>query len=94
MVTGPIATTTFQNEVIGVAGPVGLFAVNAALNAFTGMQCRNLNQNSYATVDVTSGGTTTITSKDDTGNPVIGVNTSWWFVALYRDVRAIGKTGK
>jgi phosphodiesterase/alkaline phosphatase D-like protein len=76
MVTGPIATTTFQNEVIGVAGPVGLFAVNAALNAFTGMQCRNLNQNSYATVDVTAGGTTTITSKTDTGVPVTGVNTS------------------
>jgi alkaline phosphatase D len=76
MVTGPIATTTFQNEVIGVAGFVGLFAVNQALNAFTGMQCRNLNQNSYATVDVTSGGTTTITSKDDNGNPVVGVNTT------------------
>jgi alkaline phosphatase D len=76
MVTGPIATTTFQNEVIGVAGFVGLFAVNKALDLFTGMQCRNLNQNSYATVDVTSGGTTTITSKDDAGNPVVGVNTS------------------
>jgi alkaline phosphatase D len=76
MVTGPIATTTFQNEVIGVAGPIGLFAVNAALNAFTGMDCRNLDKNSYASVDVTSGGTTTITSKDDTGSPVIGVNTS------------------
>jgi alkaline phosphatase D len=76
MVTGPIATTTFQNEVIGVAGPVGLFAVNTAFNAFTGMQCRNLNQNSYATVDVTAGSTTTITSKDDNGNPVVGVNTS------------------
>jgi alkaline phosphatase D len=76
MVTGPIATTTFANEVIAQAGFVGLFAVNTALNAFTGMQCRNLDKNSYATVDVTSGGTTTITSKDDAGNPVIGVNTS------------------
>jgi alkaline phosphatase D len=76
MVTGPIATTTFANEVIAVAGPVGLFAVNTAFNAFTGMQCRNLDLNSYATVDVTSGGTTTITSKNDTGSPVIGVNTS------------------
>jgi alkaline phosphatase D len=76
MVTGPIATTTFKNEVIGVAGPIGLFAVNAALDAFTGMDCRNLDENSYASVEVTSGGTTTITSKDDTGSPVIGVNTS------------------
>jgi phosphodiesterase/alkaline phosphatase D-like protein len=73
MVTGPIATTTFANEVIGVAGPVGLFAVNAAIDAFTGMDCRNLDKNSYATVDVTAGGTTTITSKDDTGNTVIGL---------------------
>jgi alkaline phosphatase D len=76
MVTGPIATTTFANEVIQQAGFVGLFAVNTALNAFTGMQCRNLDKNSYASVDVTSGGTTTITSKDDTGAPVVGVNTS------------------
>jgi 3-phytase len=72
MVTGPIATTTFQNEVLGVAGFVGLFAVNAAIDLFTGMDCRNLNQNSYATVDVTAGGTATITSKDDNGDPVIG----------------------
>jgi alkaline phosphatase D len=76
MVTGPIATTTFANEVIAQAGFVGLFAVNQALNAFTGMQCRNLDKNSYASVDVTSGGTTTITSKDDTGAPVIGVDTA------------------
>ena len=76
MVTGPIATNTFQAEVLGVAGPVGLFAVNTALNAFTGIQCRNLNQNSYATVDVTAGSTATITSKTDTGVPVTGVNTS------------------
>jgi len=72
MVTGPIATTTFQNEVIGVAGFTGLFAVNAALDLFTGMDCRHLDKNSYASVNVTSGGTTTITSKDDAGNPVIG----------------------
>jgi alkaline phosphatase D len=76
MVTGPIATTTFQNEVIGAAGFFGLLAVNLALDQTTGMQCRNLNRNSYATVDVTSGGTTTITSRDETGNPVIGVNTT------------------
>lgn len=76
MVTGPIATDTFQTEVLAIAGPVGLFAVNAALNAFTGMDCRNLDQNSYALVDVIAGGTTTITSKDQNGAPVIGTNTS------------------
>ncbi len=76
MVTGPIATTTFANEVIGVAGQIGLFAVNVALDNFTGIDCRNLDKNSYATVDVTSGGTTTITSKTDAGTPVIGQNTA------------------
>jgi alkaline phosphatase D len=76
MVTGPIATDTFQTEVIAVANAVGLFAVNQAFNAFTGMDCRNLNQNSYASVDVTAGGTTTITSKDQNGATVIGQNTS------------------
>jgi alkaline phosphatase D len=75
MVTGPVATDTFQTEVLRVAGGVGLFAVNTALNAFTGMDCRNLNQNSYALVETTSGGSTTITSKTDTGVPVVGVNT-------------------
>jgi alkaline phosphatase D len=74
MVTGPIATDTFQAQVLATAGQLGLFGINIAFNTTTGMQCRNLNQNSYATVDVTSGGTTTITSKDDQGSPVIGVN--------------------
>jgi alkaline phosphatase D len=69
MVTGPIATTTFQNEVLNIAGPSGLFAVNLTMN-LAGIDCRNLNQNSYALVDTTAGGTTTITSKTDAGVPV------------------------
>ena len=69
MVTGPIATTTFQNEVIGQAGTTGLFAVNAVLNLMQ-IDCRNLNQNSYALVDAAAGGNATITSKTDTGVPV------------------------
>ena len=31
-ITGPIATNTFQNEVIQVAGPLGLFVFNIVLN--------------------------------------------------------------
>jgi hypothetical protein len=50
--------------------------VNLALDNFTGMDCRNIDEDSYATVDVTAGGTSTITSKDENGNPVIGVNTT------------------
>jgi len=69
MVTGPIATNTFQAEVLGQAGTTGLFAVNAVLNLML-IDCRNLNQNSYAVVNATAGGTATITSKTDTGVPV------------------------
>jgi phosphodiesterase/alkaline phosphatase D-like protein len=69
MVVGPIATDTFQTEVLNQAGPVGLFAVNAVMNQ-AGIDCRNLNKNSYGLVTTTNGGSTTITSKDDTGAPV------------------------
>jgi phosphodiesterase/alkaline phosphatase D-like protein len=69
MVTGPIATNTFQAEVLAFGGFSALFAFNQVLNLAT-IDCRNLNQNSYAVVDTTAGGTTTITSKDDTGAPV------------------------
>jgi phosphodiesterase/alkaline phosphatase D-like protein len=70
MVTGPIATNTFQAEVIAFAGLSGLAAFNATLNLVQ-IDCRNLNQNSYAVVNATSGGNATITSKTDTGVPVI-----------------------
>ena len=69
MVTGPIATNTFQAEVLGLAGTTGLFAFNQVLNLVQ-IDCRNLNQNSYAVVNATAGGTATITSKTDTGVPV------------------------
>lgn len=70
MVSGPIGTETYQQEVLAVAGPVGLFAVTTAFNAFTRVECRNFNKYSYGSVNVTAGGTTQITSKDDTGTPV------------------------
>jgi len=71
MVTGPIGVETYQQEVIAQAGPVGLFAVNSAYTAFTRTECKNFNKYSYAKVDVTAGGTTTNTSKDDTGTPIV-----------------------
>jgi alkaline phosphatase D len=74
MVTGPIGTETYQQEVIATAGPVGLFAVNAAYTAFTRVECKNFDRYSYAKVDVTAGSTTTNTSKDDTGAPVLNTN--------------------
>ena len=49
-VTGPIATNTFQNEVIAVAGPLGLFVFNAALN-LANIDCRHLDKYSYGNVE-------------------------------------------
>jgi phosphodiesterase/alkaline phosphatase D-like protein len=66
-ITGPIATNTFQQEVLGVAGLVGLFAFNQVLN-LEGLECRHLDKYSYASVDVNSaGGTAVVASKDAAG---------------------------
>ena len=71
LVTGPIATNTFENEVLGVAGAIGLFAVNQVLN-LDQIDCRHLNKNSYALVNVSdSAGTATLTSKDENGATVL-----------------------
>jgi len=70
LVTGPVATDTFQTEVINVGGNLGLIATNAILNV-DGINCRDLNRNSYATVNVSdSAGTATLTSKDQNGVPI------------------------
>jgi alkaline phosphatase D len=69
MITGPIATNTFQQEVIEVAGLVGLFAFNAILDQ-VGLDCRHLDRYSYGLVEVAAGDGARVTSKDDTGQPV------------------------
>ena len=70
LVTGPIATNTFQTEVLALAGPTGLFAFNGLLT-LDGVDCRNLNTNSYALVEVAAGaGTVSLTSKDQNGAAV------------------------
>jgi len=67
LVTGPIATFTFQVEVIRVAGQFGLQIFNQLLT-LDGMDCRNLNRNSYALVEVQAGpGTIALSSKDESG---------------------------
>jgi alkaline phosphatase D len=80
MVTGPVATDTYRSEIVRSQPPglgdLAVFVVGLALDNFTGIDCRNIDEDSYATVDVTAGGTSTITSKDENGNPVIGVNTT------------------
>jgi alkaline phosphatase D len=66
-ITGPIATNTFQNEVIQVAGALGLFVFNQTLN-LAQIDCRHLDKYSYGLVDVNSAaGTATVSSRDATG---------------------------
>jgi phosphodiesterase/alkaline phosphatase D-like protein len=70
LVTGPIATNTFQAEVLALAGPAGLLAFNGLLT-LDGVDCRNLNTNSYALVEVAAGaGTVSLTSKGQNGAAV------------------------
>ncbi len=75
-VTGPIATNTFENEVRaffggGALGELGVFAFNQILD-IVGVDCRDLNVDSYGLVEVDAmAGTATITLKDDAGNVVL-----------------------
>jgi len=70
LVTGPIATNTFEAEVLALTGPAGLAAFNGLLT-LDGIDCRNLNTNSYALVEVAAGaGTVSLTSKGQNGAAV------------------------
>jgi phosphodiesterase/alkaline phosphatase D-like protein len=76
LVTGPIATFTFQIEVIRVAGAFGL-QIFQQLLTFDGLDCRNLNLNSYGLVEARAGeGTLTLASKDEHGAVVVDPVTS------------------
>ena len=67
-VTGPIATTTMQDDLLRFLGPLGLVEINAILT-IVGVDCRDLDSYSYGVVDVNvSAGTATIVLKDDKGN--------------------------
>jgi phosphodiesterase/alkaline phosphatase D-like protein len=78
-ITGPIATNTFQQEVISVAGQVGLFVFNVVLN-LDNLNCRHLDKYSYALVDVdASAGTATVSSRDSTGAVIPDQNTAGVF---------------
>jgi len=71
LVTGPIATNTFEREVISVAGQFGLAIFNGLLTQ-VGLDCRNLNRNSYALVEELAGaGTLTLASKDENGAVIV-----------------------
>jgi alkaline phosphatase D len=71
LVTGPVATNTFQSEVIAIAGQVGLAIFNQLLT-FDGLDCRNLNRNSYGLVEVeAAAGTVVLSSRDENGALVV-----------------------
>ena len=82
-ITGPIAPLTDENRILQFFGPnVGPEAVKAKQNIFSllGVDCRNLNEFSYGSVDVNSKtGIAKVTLKDENGrvikdqlNPEIG----------------------
>jgi alkaline phosphatase D len=66
-VTGPIAHTTLQDDILAASGPSGLAAFHALLS-LVGVNCRHLDAFSYGLVEVdASAETATITLKDDMG---------------------------
>jgi alkaline phosphatase D len=76
LVTGPIAATSYEDQVLALAGPLGLQVVNGWLTAI-GVDCRNLKQNSYGLVEVSAGvGTLNLSSKDEYGVGVVDPTTS------------------
>jgi len=71
LVTGPIATNTFRNEVISVGGLLGLAATNAVMS-LDGLNCRQLDKYSYATAVANSTtGVAKLTSKDQNGATIL-----------------------
>jgi len=70
LVTGPVATFNFAQEVTAVGGSAGLFAVNT-LMSIDGMNCRQLAKNSYADVEANAtSGVASFVSKDQNGAPI------------------------
>ncbi len=67
-VTGPIARSTFADNVIAVAGPAGLALLQGLFAGLLGVDCQALDAFSYGVIEVdASAGTLTGTLKDDTG---------------------------
>ena len=71
IVTGPVATYTFEQEIAAALGAARVAQLQAALS-LAGVDCRNLNRNSYGVVQVDPLlGTAVITSRDENGLPVV-----------------------
>jgi alkaline phosphatase D len=75
-VTGPIAATNYEHQILAAAGPLGLQVVNFLLS-LDGVNCRNLNTNSYGLAEVSAGaGTFKLSAKDENGALVVDPTTS------------------
>ena len=79
-VTGPIATNTFEVELVafaaslGIPGPIVVGAFQQLLS-LAGATCRNLNVDSYGLVEVdAAAGTATISLRDENGALVAPTN--------------------
>ena len=69
-ITGPIAHSTLQEDILAVQGPAGLAGFNLLLN-LAGVNCRHLDALSYGVVEVdATAGTATITLKGAMGKAV------------------------
>lgn len=66
VINGPIATNTFEQEIIDFAGPELVAPFHTALTAL-GVDCRAIDTYSYGSVRVKSDGTLTIWAKDSSG---------------------------
>jgi hypothetical protein len=70
-VTGPIATNTLRISILNFGGPAALFAFNQLFN-LAGVDCRNLDEYSYALVEVDApSGTAEVSFRDASGAPVL-----------------------
>ena len=70
-VTGPIATFTLEQDILAFGGALALAGFNALLS-LAGVDCRNLNEYSYALVEVdATAGTARVAFKDASGSAVL-----------------------
>jgi alkaline phosphatase D len=75
-VTGPIATSTLEQEILASGGPAALAGFNIVLT-FAGVDCRNLNEYSYALVEVdATARTARVAFKDANGSAVLDTFTN------------------
>jgi alkaline phosphatase D len=85
-ITGPIATFTFQQEVLDFGGALALAGVNA-LFTIVGEDCRQLDKFSYGSVTAAPAAPTPVIAfRDDTGAPITNQGPTGGPVCVYPPV--------